>query len=47
MIILDGKFLSAEIKNEVKQKVAKMQEPPLLACVIVEGNEASEIYVSK
>lgn len=46
---MDGKLLSNEIKNKVKEDVAmfcKTRKSPLLACVIVEGNNASETYVA-
>ena len=48
---LDGKALSAKIKEQIKQKVEreyleKGKKPPCLACVIVGENPASKIYVS-
>lgn len=45
MIILDGKTLAQEIKNEVKEKVATLSKQPVLSCILVEGNAASETYV--
>ncbi len=45
MIILDGKSLAQEIKNEVKEKVSSLIKKPTLSCLMVEGNSASEIYV--
>ena len=46
MEIMDGKSLAQEIKNEVKDKVERLRKKPLLACIIVEGNSASEVYVA-
>ncbi len=52
MVILDGKSFSAEIKADVKKRVQEFCEKhgeknaPLLACVIVKGNKASEVYVA-
>lgn len=45
MIILDGKSLAQEIKNEVKEKVSSLTKKPTLSCLMIEGNSASEIYV--
>ena len=45
MIILDGKALAEEIKLQVKDKARKLRKKPMLACIIVEGNNASEVYV--
>lgn len=46
MMIMDGKQLAQEIKMDVKSKVGSLKKKPLLACIIVEGNSASEIYVA-
>ena len=48
MEILDGKSFSNEIKAEVKAKVEKYfkEGSPLLTCIIVEGDKASETYVA-
>ena len=51
MKILDGKSLAEEIKTNVKKEIEqkylnKKQQPPCLACIIVEGNSASEVYVA-
>jgi len=50
MNIIDGKKLATEIKRFVKQKVEeyilKGKTEPCLACIIVEGNSASEVYVA-
>ena len=48
---IDGKAIAAQIKNEVKMRVQteyidKGLPAPKLACIIVEGNSASEVYVS-
>ena len=45
MIIVDGKNLAQQIKNEVKEKVKNFATPPVLSCLMVEGDSASEIYV--
>lgn len=50
MKIIDGKAISAKIKEEVKLNIQKNyidmgKTPPKLACIIVEGNSASEVYV--
>ena len=50
MVKIDGKALAGQIKLNVKQKVqAGLQAglpAPKLACIIVEGNSASEVYVA-
>ena len=49
MIILDGKSFAQEIREKVKEKSEKFCEThakPCLACIIVEGNKASEVYVA-
>lgn len=51
MKILDGKSLAEEIKVNVKKEIEqkylnKNKQPPCLACIIVEGNSASEVYVA-
>lgn len=48
---IDGKAISATIKENVKQQVQKLyldqgRPAPKLACIIVEGNSASEVYVA-
>lgn len=48
---IDGKKIAEEIKTAVKEKVKKEyldkgKKPPKLACIIVEGNKASEVYVA-
>lgn len=51
MKIIDGKTIALEIKQSVKEKIQtdfidKGKAVPELACVIVEGNKASEVYVA-
>ena len=50
MVKIDGKALAGQIKLVVKQKVQAGLEAgvpaPKLACIIVEGNSASEVYVA-
>lgn len=48
---IDGKKIAEEIKLAVKEKVEKDyknkgRNVPKLACIIVEGNKASEVYVA-
>ncbi len=48
---IDGKKIAEEIKTAVKEKVEKNfknqgKSVPKLACIIVEGNKASEVYVA-
>ena len=49
-IIIDGKAISAEIKNEVKQKVAWLKEVKgktiTLAVILIGNDPASEVYVN-
>lgn len=51
MKIIDGKKIAQEIRAQVKQKIqedyiALGKDVPCLACIIVEGNSASEVYVA-
>lgn len=51
MKIINGKQIALEIKELVKQKIEKnyiekKKKVPCLACIIVEGNSASEVYVA-
>ena len=51
MKIIDGKKLAQDIRVGVKNKVEnnyilKNKQVPCLACIIVEGNSASEVYVA-
>lgn len=51
MKIINGKEIAQKIKEQVKEKVnndfvLKGKNVPCLACVIVEGNSASEVYVA-
>lgn len=48
---IDGKAISALIKENVKEQIQKVYieegiPVPKLVCIIVEGNSASEVYVS-
>lgn len=48
---IDGKAIAAELKEQVKQRVQteyldNNKPAPKLACIIVEGNSASEVYVA-
>ena len=45
--IIDGKRISLEIKNELKEKVSKMQEKPTLVVISVGDNPASKVYVGQ
>ncbi len=45
--VIDGKALATKIKENVKAEVEKIKGiKPTLACIIVEGNKASEVYVA-
>ena len=51
MEILDGKALSKQIKEQIKNDIqreflAKNKKPPFLACIIVGDNPASKMYVA-
>ena len=46
MEILNGKEFAQEMRNNVKTAVGKLKNKPALACIIVEGDKASEIYVA-
>ena len=43
--ILDGKKIAADLSHQMKAQVDAMDEPPILAVVMVGENEASRIYV--
>ena len=47
--IIDGKKVSAEVRNEVKEAVLKRKEqgkrPPGLAVILIGGDPASQVYV--
>ena len=45
MQIIDGKALAAELRADLKEKIAVMQRKPGLAVVIVGEDPASQIYV--
>ena len=44
--ILDGKSLATKLKQKVLEEVSSLSTKPTLACIIVEGNKASEVYVA-
>jgi len=51
MKIINGKLIAQKIKDAIKAKIEndylnQGEPPPCLACIIVEGNSASEVYVS-
>ena len=51
MKIINGKVLATKVKEEVRKEIEenykkKNQKVPCLACIIVEGNSASEVYVA-
>ena len=51
MKIINGKEIAQKIKSQIKEKIeeeylSKGKNSPCLACVIVEGNSASEVYVA-
>ena len=43
--IIDGKAVSAKVRAEIAEKVAKMEKKPGLAVVIVGEDSASKVYV--
>lgn len=43
---MNGKLVADEIKSRVRSEVEKHSKKPLLACVVVDGNKASDIYVA-
>ena len=43
--IIDGKKISNEIKEELKEKVSKLKVKPTLVVISVGDNEASKVYV--
>ena len=45
--IIDGKKISKDIKDELKEKVSKMKEKPSLVVISVGDNEASKVYVGQ
>lgn len=45
MIILNGKELSAKVKDEVKAKVSSKLQTPILAVITIGDDEASKVYV--
>ena len=45
--IIDGKKISGEIKEELKEKVSKLKVKPSLVVISVGDNEASKVYVNQ
>ncbi len=45
--IIDGKKISGVIKDELKEKVAKLKEKPTLVVISVGDNPASKVYVGQ
>lgn len=46
MNILDGKFVSKKIHEEIKQEVSKLTKKPCLLVILVGDDQASQIYVA-
>lgn len=46
MRILDGKSLSAKVKDELKASIASYMKTPILAVITIGDDEASKIYVN-
>ena len=44
-LIIDGKKIAAEIRNDLKQQVAALDPKPVLAVILVGDDPASQIYV--
>ena len=45
--IIDGKKISGEIKEELKEKVSKLEIKPCLVVISVGDNPASKVYVGQ
>lgn len=45
MNLIDGKILSAKLRNDLKEKIEQMEVKPGLAVIIVGEDPASQIYV--
>jgi len=45
MTIIDGRKIAQDIKDKLKQEVAKMERPPVLAAILVGEDPASVLYV--
>jgi len=43
--IIDGKKVSLKLKDELKEKVSKLKEKPMLVVISVGDNPASKVYV--
>lgn len=46
MEIIDGKKISAEIREKIKEEVSKLDKKPGLAVILVGENPASKVYVN-
>ena len=46
-IILDGKSLNIEIKENLKEKISKLAFQPKLAIIQIGENKESTIYIEK
>lgn len=44
-VVIDGKAVAAEIENEIREQIAKMERPPVLAAILVGDDPASRVYV--
>ena len=45
--IIDGKMVSKEIKEKLKEKVEKLEVKPKLVVISVGSDEASKVYVGQ
>ncbi|MBO5340944.1 MAG: bifunctional methylenetetrahydrofolate dehydrogenase/methenyltetrahydrofolate cyclohydrolase FolD [Oscillospiraceae bacterium] len=45
-VVIDGKALAAKVKEEVREKAARLTQKPGLAVIIVGDNPASRVYVN-
>ena len=46
MVVIDGKAIAEEIKNDIALEVSKLSKKPGLAVIIVGDDPASKVYVS-
>ena len=45
MILIDGKYVSNKCKEEIKEKIKRLEKAPCLAVIRIGEDEASKIYV--
>ena len=45
MTIIDGRKIAQDIENRLKQEVANIEEPPVLAAILVGEDPASVLYI--